>query len=249
MMVDIIIDGEKCSVQKGTTILQAAENLGIRIPTICHHPGLPPSGNCRLCSVELKDNGRCSIVMSCVFSIEHSGMEVITFNERIYKSRRFILEMLLRRNSGDPHLKELAREYGIDIQPPSESQENSNICILCGLCIRACEAYGNSVLSFINRGTEREVSTPFSEPSMDCTGCGACAEVCPVNFISLEDKDGIRAIWGRKFKLLKCRICGKYFATYEQLVAATGEKEPELLCERCRREEEARIIACGISRI
>ncbi len=247
MMIEIVIDGQKCSVKKGTTILEAAKSMGIRIPTMCYHPGLSPSGNCRLCSVEINEMGKHRIVMSCMFPIENPGLEVITFNERIKKLRSFIVKMLLLRNPDDPALKSIAREYGIEDHPSQNSKTRENKCILCGLCISACEASGSAALSFINRGHEREVATPFGEPSLTCTGCGACAEICPVNFIEMEDKNGVRFIWGKIFALAKCRICGKYFATFEQLAAASGNDEPELLCMRCKQLEEARIIGHGIT--
>lgn len=246
-MIDLTIDGERCSVPSGTTILEAARGLGISIPTLCYHPGLPPEGNCRLCSVEIRQNNRSRIVMSCMFPVEQPGIEVITFNERIRKYRAFIIEMLLKRTPGDPYLKDLAREYDVPFRP-NDKENSDDRCILCGLCVRACEAYGSSALSFINRGWEREVSTPFSEPSLFCVGCGACAEICPVNAISMEDKDGIRTIWGREFVLQKCRICGRYFATKEQLEQASDGQAPDLICERCKRLEEARVIGKAITR-
>jgi len=68
-MIEITIDGRKCAVEKGTTALEATRALGIEIPTLCHHDGLPPDGNCRLCQVEVVDRGRKSLVISCMYPI------------------------------------------------------------------------------------------------------------------------------------------------------------------------------------
>ena len=79
------------------------------------------------------------------------------------------------------------------------SKEN---CILCGLCVKACEAMGTNAISFVDRGTTKKVSTPYDDASKDCIGCGACADVCPTGNISLTDKDGERNIWNKKFNLV-----------------------------------------------
>lgn len=237
-MLEVLIDGRTALVSPGTTILEAAARLGIRIPTLCYHPGLPAVGSCRLCMVEIVRGGSHRLVTACMYPITEPGLMVLTDTERVKQARRFILGLLLQRSPAVPLLQELAREYGVERDPRFTLPED--LCIRCGRCVRACEETGNRAISFAWRGWEREVSPPFGEPPAACTGCGACAEVCPTGAISLEDRDGVRHLWGRRFPLVACRECGEYFATAEQLaaLAAQGELVEEELCPRCRRRKQ-----------
>ena len=81
-------------------------------------------------------------------------------------------------------------------------------CMLCGLCVSACEALGTGAISTINRGTAKEVAPPFKEPPEACIGCGACAHVCPGDAIEMKEQGGIRTIWDRNFEMLECTGCG-----------------------------------------
>jgi ferredoxin len=112
----------------------------------------------------------------------------------------------------------------------------------------------------MERGVLKRVSTPYDEPSPDCVGCGACAEVCPTGAISMTEKekpDGsiTRSIWGKDFELVRCEECGKPFATREEIEAARAAvDEPHkpaadkqrLLCRDCRREEMTRVFAASL---
>ena len=203
--VKITIDGKELLVEQGTTILKAAQENSIHIPTLCHHPALSNWGGCRICVVEV--DGSPKLAASCVTPVR-SGMSVVTTNERIIESRRTILEYLFaERNhncmfcpeSGDCELQELAYElqmdhltvsYSFDTFPTDITSEylaiDHNRCILCGRCVRACqEISGAYVLNFNNRGPQnligldlnatREIST--------CLNCGVCMQVCPTGAI------------------------------------------------------------------
>jgi bidirectional [NiFe] hydrogenase diaphorase subunit len=220
-MVTINIDGQKLEAKEGQTILEIARENGIYIPTLCHNENLAPYGACRLCSVEISTGGRSRIVASCLYPVEE-GLKVKTNSTRIINDRKMIMELLLARCSQNEVIKKLASEMGIEQTPfKSEYLENKD-CILCSLCVRACEQIvGRSAISLVNRGVNREVAPPFLEPSAACIGCGSCAYVCPTGAIKMEDKDGTRVVyarnWEKEFKLKKCKVCGNYWAPEEQL--------------------------------
>ena len=186
-MPTLTIDGQQVEVEDGATILEAAEKLGIAIPTLCHHPLLEAYGACRICTVEMKRGNRVKMVTACNHPAL-DGVEVQTASERVLKARRMIVELELARCADLPVLRELADELGVD---RSRFGEGKHECILCGLCVRTCwELVGAKAISFSNRGTEREVSTPYHEVSEDCIGCGACVAICPTGVLKMEDLKG-----------------------------------------------------------
>jgi heterodisulfide reductase subunit A len=187
----VTIDGKTTEVPKGTTILQAAKFLDIKIPTLCYHPLIKPFAACRVCVVETKTRWGNELVPSCQVACR-DGMVVNTNNEHVLKARRFILEMMLARWPNVPILKKYAEEAGLKTPRFTSAQkdEHPDACILCGLCVRACdEVVGASAISFADRGIQRHVSTPFNLESEECIACGACAMVCPTSHIKFEVED------------------------------------------------------------
>ncbi len=177
----LLIDDHQIEAEATITILDAARSAGIYIPTLCHHPSLEPYGSCRLCTVEIEKNGRTKFVTACNYPVE-DGLRVLTRSPEVLDIRKMIAELLFARCPGEKIVQDLAREYGIT-EPRFKSDDEK--CILCGLCSRVCEELvGVSAINFQNRGTERDVGTPYGELSEDCIGCGACALVCPTNAIS-----------------------------------------------------------------
>ncbi len=177
--VTLKIDDKEVKAKEGTTILEAANSVGINIPTLCHHKLLSSYGSCRICSVEITtSSGRKRLVTSCNYPVE-DGLVVYTKSEKVLKTRKTIMELLLSRTPKVSVIQKLARECGVD--KPSFWVENENEeCILCGLCVRVCdEVVGVHAIDFAKRGVEREVTTPYHALSEDCIGCGACALVCP----------------------------------------------------------------------
>ena len=185
-MIPVTIDGQNIEVEEGTTILEAAQSLGIEIPTLCHHPALEPYGACRLCTVEITYNGRSRLVTSCNYPIRWE-IEVQTASEKVLQGRKLLAELLLARCPNAPKVQEIAASLGV-VETRFESGREDELCYLCGLCVRVCEELiGQSAISFFGRGVDRAVGPPFLKFSDACIACGACAFVCPTGAIKLED--------------------------------------------------------------
>ena len=217
-MVKLVIDGRDVQAEEGMTVLEAAGANNIYIPSLCYHEEVTPYGACRLCLVEIAKNGRQRLVTSCLYPVEE-GLVVQTSSERIIDNRRMIMELLLARCPNNKVIQDLARRIGVE---KTSFKLEDNQCILCALCVRVCqEVVGVSAISLVNRGVDRQMTTPFYEHSDDCIGCGSCAYVCPTDAIKFEDIGGIRIITmpnsKLEFKLKKCETCGKYWAPEKQL--------------------------------
>lgn len=221
------IDGRAVRVANETTILTAARLAGSAIPTLCHHEGLPPDGNCRLCLVSL--GGR--LVISCSYPLRETGFEIQTNSPAARRARAFVLQLLVNRCPGSPRLLSLAYDYGVE--PRKRFQGDGDLCIRCGRCVRACEMNGAAAISLIGRGRNRRVSGPFHEAPEDCLGCLSCAAVCPTGRIVYREENGHRYIWGRQFELAACARCGEPHAVKDQL-ARPDSPAPDL-CPACRR--------------
>jgi bidirectional [NiFe] hydrogenase diaphorase subunit len=218
-MINLTIDGREIQAEEDSTILQAAQNNGIEIPTLCYHDELTASGACRLCSVEIKKGNRTRIVTSCIYQVEE-GLTVTTRSERVMNVRRLVLQLLMARCPTSEVIRELADKMGVEPQERFQVDEDKGTCILCRQCVQVCEqVVGVSAIGFLNRGADKAVGTPFMEPSGVCIGCGACAYVCPTGHIEMiENETGDeRTIWGKSFKMVACNKCGRYFATKDQL--------------------------------
>jgi bidirectional [NiFe] hydrogenase diaphorase subunit len=198
----LVIDGRDVSARETETILEAAQEEGIFIPTMCRLEGLSAVGACRLCLVEVK--GVSKLLPACVTRVEE-GMEVSTRSERLDHYRRTILELLFAEGNhicsvcvanGHCELQAMAQRLGMDhvrvpyIAPRRQIDASHrrflfdpNRCILCTRCVRVCdEIEGAHTWDVMGRGIASRVITDLNEPwgeSTSCTGCGKCVQVCP----------------------------------------------------------------------
>ena len=226
-MINLTIDGKAIEVADGTTVLEAARQLNIDVPTLCHDDRLKPFGACRLCIVEIK--GMPKPVTSCTTPATN-GMEVKTNSERLYRLRKTTVELLLSdhpndcmvcTSSGDCALQELAYLYGIRenrfvgaVRDHSRVDHNQfitrdqNKCVMCGLCVRVCEEVeGVGAIGYSERGFEAKVIPPFGH-DLDCEFCGQCVSVCPTGALTGRMWSGKPRMTGVVKTDTTCTYCG-----------------------------------------
>jgi len=211
----LVIDGSDVSARADQSILDAARENGIRIPTLCHLDGLSEAGACRLCLVEVKGSSR--LFPACVTQVEE-GMEVTTQSPRLQKCRKMILELLFaERNhicsvcvaNNMCQLQDLAKAHGVtqvrfpyrypslpvDITHERFTMDH-NRCILCTRCVRVCtEVEGAHTWDVLGRGVNSRLITDLEQPWGDsdtCTSCGKCVQVCPTGALFEKSKVGMK---------------------------------------------------------
>lgn len=199
-MINLTIDGQSVNVPKGTTILQAAEQIGIHIPAVCYHPHLTANGLCRVCSV---DTGWRVQAAACVTECTE-GMVVNTQSEDVVRARKTILEMMA--NTVDlqhaPDLIIMLEQYDADpARFPNGSKRQMpvyddnpfyirdyNQCINCWRCVQVCadDAQFAYALSFNGRGFNTTIGTFMGDGMLDttCVFCGQCVGVCPTGALT-----------------------------------------------------------------
>jgi len=174
--ITLQIDGREVKAEEGMTILEAAQSAGIFIPTLCHHEKLEPYGACRICTVEIEARGRANLVAACLYPIEQN-LVVRTRSERVDKTRKVLLELMLAHAPDAAELQDLAQEYGAN---KARFEKESSFCILCGLCVRYCaEVKKKNAIGFVDRGTRREVIFIPEIASKECEDCKECFPLCP----------------------------------------------------------------------
>ncbi len=173
------IDGKEVKASSDMTLLQAARQAGVSIPTLCHHEKLEPFGACRMCMVEVETRGRKNYVVSCLYPVA-ADLTVRTRSEKVDRIRRLILEELLAHAPNSPELTALAKEYGAD---RDRFEKESSFCILCGLCVRYCnEVKQKNAVGFIERGAKRQIGFVPEIAAKECWDCQECFPLCPTSY-------------------------------------------------------------------
>jgi bidirectional [NiFe] hydrogenase diaphorase subunit len=251
--VTLIINGVKYPADEGEILLGVALREKIAIPHLCYEPSLDPYGACRLCMVEVVKRGKREMATSCTLRAAE-GLEVVTDSPGVVKHRSILFELYLAEAPRSEVIKAMAARYGVTktrfLKKLDTTDSLGNKCILCGLCVRACnEIMGAGAIGFVNRGPYTVVNTPYFEPTKDCYGCGACVRVCPTSAVEMEDIGDTRVMksWSAtKVPLVRCDYCGKYYAPKGLAIATMARVTPSLkeeiatLCPACRGKRIAR---------
>jgi len=213
--ITLKIDDKEVKAKEGTTILQAAKQVGIDIPTLCFFKDINEVGDCRMCIVEVE--GRKGFATSCIQKVEE-GMIVHTHSPAVMEARRVILDLILSNHhrdcltcsrNGNCELQALAVKFNvqhvefegemtshkIDDKSPAIMRD-FNKCILCRRCVAACKNVQEiGAIDCINRGFESCISTvgDNSLADVNCTFCGQCIEACPTG--ALKEKEYIKDVW------------------------------------------------------
>ena len=243
-LIKTTIDGREIEVERDRWALGVAEEMGIDIPTLCHHPALEPYGACRLCVVEVTKGEWAWLTTSCDLPIRE-GLSIRTDTPAVIEARRTALELLWAEAPDAVELLDLAKRFGMEA-PRFDARADKGRCILCGLCVRVCrKILGAPAVSFSDRGANRIVGTPFGQPSETCIGCNACVDICPTGHIVSTDDGPLRKLptWNTELEMARCSGCNEPFmpAKHWQFVRTQLPEhlQAEPVCNRCRRSQTA----------
>lgn len=225
-MITLTIDGKEIRTEDGKTILEAAQENGITIPTLCYHKNLFPIGSCRLCIVEI--DGYEKPMASCTTKAMN-GLSVITQSEKLFRMRQEYLKFLLIHHplecpicdaGGECQLQDLTFEHTIEKVDLTADKEAATVapyatplirysqgrCVLCLRCVHACrEVSGRGVLALEETGIRARM-TP-AKPD-DCISCGECLFVCPVGALTEQVSPLKSRKWQTKRQATTCPHCG-----------------------------------------
>ena len=196
MTITLTIDGQEVSTEQGKTLLEAARDNGVDIPTICYHDATTANGLCRICVVEA--DGMRVLQPACVVQAG-AGMKVQTRSEKVIRSRKTILEMLdsTMDLSEAADIQVMMTDYKVEpnrfpdaVRRESEVKDDNPMyvrdyskCLLCWRCVQVCaaDAQYTFAINFDGRGFETQIGTFFDKPipETSCVLCGQCVGVCP----------------------------------------------------------------------
>ena len=230
-MINIKINGKEIQAEPGKTILQVAKEHDTHIPTLCYHKDLNPTGNCRMCVVEVK-GGR-FLQAACVTPV-WEGMEIETSTKKVMKDRKLTLELMLANHpvdcltcdvAGECELQDLAYEYiaqiptwgakgtryKVDGDPNPFIRVDKNKCILCRRCESACaEIQGRDVWGVAKRGFDEVIVAGANTTMLEarCESCGQCVAYCPTGALSNKMNYGIARAHQVEKVTTTCAYCG-----------------------------------------
>ncbi len=257
-MPTLTVDNKTVTVPFGSTLLDAANAAGARVPTLCNDDKLHPYGACRICMVEVMGTPR-RMVASCTTPAAE-GMAIVTMSPAILEARKSILEFLLINHpldcpvcdkAGDCRLQDLVHEHGLDQGAFAETkrkllpdyasaviERNTDRCILCGKCVRICkEQNAVNQLAFTRRGGKSRISTPGDRP-LDCEFCGECVEICPVGALTTRQFKFKARTWSLEETGSTCLYCGNgcpiKLQTHKGRVVRVIPSQNNFLCARGR---------------
>jgi NADP-reducing hydrogenase subunit HndD len=225
-----VLNGKEVFFTPGQSILEAAQNGGVSIPTLCYLKNSTATGACRICLVEV--SGARSLIAACSTPVS-PGMEIFTETKRVHDARKLNVELLLASGrhdclvceaNGNCRLQDLAYFYKItelrfsrEEKQYTTEDENPFIvrdfsrCILCGRCVQACnEVVANRAISYGYRGKNSKIVTGGDRPYHDseCVFCGQCVEVCPVGALTEKKANGMGRPWETQKIRTTCPYCG-----------------------------------------
>jgi predicted molibdopterin-dependent oxidoreductase YjgC len=225
--LNITVDGKEIEVPSGALLLHVLEDLGVKVPTLCHDERLTPYGGCRICVVARSD-GRGGLVPACSTPVQR-GMVIETDTPEIVESRRRQLQLLVLNHRmecpvcerrGDCRLQDLIYQYGSPEDPlpfervkaPRDTESRVIVrdpekCIICGKCVRICdEIQGVAAIGIVNRGLQARVATLLERP-LDCEFCGQCVNACPVGALVARPYVSDVPAWQREASTTTCSYC------------------------------------------
>lgn len=228
-MVNLIINGQQVQAEDNTTILQAAEKVGIKIPTLCYDKRLTGHGACRICVVEVK--GARALMTACTVPVA-PGMEVQTHSPAVIEARKEILKLMIENHpldcltcekSGNCKLQDLCYEYDVKDGGYGGKKKNypiddsnpfftldRNKCILCGRCVRVDnELQCTGAINYNERGFDTHIGIPYERDfeHSECVSCGNCVSACPVGALMPKHNEKFR-MWEVKRVKTTCSYCG-----------------------------------------